>query len=157
MQTDPTLLSARPADRPFIERLLDGSDSPHANLDQVFESLYVFEVGGERLGVIGLAVRETAGLVRSAVIEPSCRGMGWGTEMCNCLLAEAHERDLTELYLLTTTASDFFATVGFVEIDRDTVPAAIRQTTEFTELCPGDAVCMARESAGDVPAGQGVA
>jgi amino-acid N-acetyltransferase len=46
------------------------------------------------------------------------------------------------LYLLTTTAAAFFARHGYETVERDTVPARIRGTTEFDDLCPDSAVCM---------------
>ncbi|WP_228434553.1 hypothetical protein [Natrarchaeobaculum aegyptiacum] len=48
------------------------------------------------------------------------------------------------LYLLTTTAVDFFAARGYDEIDRADAPDAIRNTTEFADLCPSSATCMRR-------------
>ena len=157
MQSDPAPRSARRGHRPFVERFADGSDGQYADVDQVLESPAVFAVDDERLGVVGPAVRGTAGLVGTAVIEPHSRGRRWGTETCNHLLAEAHERDPTALCLLTTTAAGFFATVGVPETDRDAVPAAVRRTAEFAGPRPGNPACTTREVTGDGPAGRGAA
>jgi amino-acid N-acetyltransferase len=46
------------------------------------------------------------------------------------------------LYLLTTTAREFFADRGYAEVERTEPPEAIRATTEFADLCPSTAACM---------------
>ena len=48
---------------------------------------------------------------------------------------------------LTTTAADYFARLGFVRIDRDAAPPAIRATAQFASLCPASAHVMRRELA----------
>ena len=46
------------------------------------------------------------------------------------------------LYLLTTTAGDFFTEQGYETIDRETVPIEIKNTTEFSSICPSTAKVM---------------
>lgn len=63
---------------------------------------------------------------------------------CQQLFKQAAARDVTELYLLTTTAESFFADLGFDRIQREDTPPAIQQTSEFHDLCPETATCMRR-------------
>jgi len=68
--------------------------------------------------------------------------------------AKAYARDLRRLldlagglgageaWLLTTTAADFFAALGFSRVPRDAAPPAVRATEQFARLCPESAVLM---------------
>lgn len=57
-------------------------------------------------------------------------------------LARTH--GIKSVYLLTTTAADYFPRMGFARIERDEVPVAVQQSTEFRTLCPASAVAMRR-------------
>jgi len=46
--------------------------------------------------------------------------------------------------LLTIDADPYFAQLGYQMRGRDAAPTAIRETTEFRELCPGDAFLMCK-------------
>jgi len=54
----------------------------------------------------------------------------------------AQRRGLRSLYLLTTTAGDYFPRFGFTHADRETAPIAVRQSREFAESCPSTALFM---------------
>ncbi len=60
--------------------------------------------------------------------------------------AEDHARasGVSELWLLTTTAADFFRLAGYAEVDRSRASAELQSSTQFAELCPATAVCMKR-------------
>jgi amino-acid N-acetyltransferase len=105
----------------------------------------VCETETERIGVGGIEHHQEAGLVRSVAIEESARGNGYGMRVCNNLLARAQSAGISTVYLLTTTAGEFFAGLGFEEVARETVPPAIQNTSEFSDLCPAAAVCMKRD------------
>jgi len=47
--------------------------------------------------------------------------------------------------LLTTDAERFFHGLGFAVVERGLLPAEIRATAQFRELCPQTAVAMARD------------
>jgi amino-acid N-acetyltransferase len=78
------------------------------------------------------------------VVEPDARGRGLGTALCAALERRVAERDVTDLYLLTTTAAEFFADRGYERIDRVEAPPAVRATREFDALCSDAAVAMRR-------------
>lgn len=135
-------------ERAYVETLLDRNDLPTADVRSKFDCFYVAYDGDERVGIGGIEPYGEMGLLRSVVVEHSNRGLGYGTALCTALEREAAAAGIDELYLLTTTASGFFAERGYVEIDRSCVPDAIRRTAEFDELCPSTAVCMRNSLAG---------
>jgi amino-acid N-acetyltransferase len=96
------------------------------------------------LGGIGLEACGDAGLLRSLVVAPSALGSGLGRRLVEALVAEAVRRRLGRLYLLTETAEVFFHRLGWVVVDRASVPEAVRATREFSALCPDSATCMMR-------------
>lgn len=139
---------AEPDDREYVEELLTESDLPTADLDSAYSSLFVCE-SDERdpdresyVGLGGLQIEGDAGLLRSVAVEASARGRGYGTAICERLLDRAQTEGLDAVYLLTTTAEDFFAEFGFEEVDRGRVPESVRETAEFDDLCPASATCM---------------
>ena len=54
----------------------------------------------------------------------------------------ARDHGLHALYLLTTTAGDYFPRFGFTEANRDAAPEAVRRSREFSEACPSTALFM---------------
>jgi amino-acid N-acetyltransferase len=56
----------------------------------------------------------------------------------------ARTTGLSRLYLLTTTASQFFARVGYEVISRVEAPNSLQRNSQFAELCPASAVCMSK-------------
>ncbi len=93
-------------------------------------------------GVIGLQVIGCDGLLRSLVVAERVRGQGSGQALVGGLEDLAVMRGVQTLYLLTNTAEDFFRKLGYVKIDRKFASEGIRQTQEFSSLCPEDAAVM---------------
>lgn len=126
----------------YVERVLDRNDLPSGDVRAKPDCFYVATSGGDPVGVGGIEVYGTDGLLRSVVVEESVRGTGYGSTLVDALETTAHDDGVSALYLLTTTAAGFFAARGYDEVDRVEAPDAIRQTTEFADLCPDTATCM---------------
>jgi amino-acid N-acetyltransferase len=137
-------VSLRPAGDalPYVERLLAASGLPTRDVPAKPDCFYVGHANGERVGVGGLEVHGTDGLVRSIVVEAFVRGNGYGRRLCDALEDEARSHGVETVYLLTTTAADFFDGRGYERVDRSEAPASIRRTAEFDELCSGSATCL---------------
>ena len=72
----------------------------------------------------------------------SVRGQGVGTRLVRRAERAAAAAGLAELVLLTETAEDFFAQLGYLVVARREMPAGIRASAEFRAPCPASAVCM---------------
>jgi amino-acid N-acetyltransferase len=99
------------------------------------------------VGFGGLEVHGSDALLRSVVTLPPLRGRGLGRKIVMALEGEAVVAQCSAVWLLTTTAQDFFAKLGYAAVDRGTVPAAIRATAQFALLCPDTAAVMAKRLA----------
>lgn len=137
-----TLEPAEAAELGYVERLLAANGLPADDVRTKPDCFHVGYRDCEPVGVGGIEPYGPDGLLRSVVIEPSARGDGLGTALCEALEASAAADGVRTLYLLTTTAVEFFGDRGYVEIDREAAPPAIRGTNEFTDLCPASATCM---------------
>ena len=93
----------------------------------------------------GLEFHFPYALVRSVVVLPRYQRRGYARIICNALSARAIRNNIEELYLLTESAQGFFEKVGFAAVDRSNVPAPIRNTGQFSSLCPADAVIMKKQ------------
>ncbi|HKJ20579.1 MAG TPA: arsenic resistance N-acetyltransferase ArsN2 [Woeseiaceae bacterium] len=113
--------------------------------DLLAEHLAFVAVDEERVvGVIGFESYGRVGLLRSLVVAEDARVAGVGRRLVASLEAAAREQGLDELWLLTIDADRYFARLGYETRDRKDAPEAIRETAEFSGLCPGDAALMSK-------------
>ena len=96
------------------------------------------------VGFGGLELHGRDALLRSIVTLPPVRGKGLGAAIVTLLEVEARARSATALWLLTTTAAEFFTELGYTACERAKVPASIRASQEFIKLCPASAVAMTK-------------
>ena len=73
---------------------------------------------------------------------PTDRGTGLGGRLTAAAIEEAQRLQLPALYLLTTTAEEFFPRFGFERITSHEVPDSVKQSIEFREACCASAVVM---------------
>lgn len=104
---------------------------------------------GELLGVIGIEIRGDVGLLRSLAISAAHRGNGLGQKLVADAEAWAAHFGLKTLYLLTTTAGNFFERLGYVELSRSEAPRAITETPQFAGLCPASSIFMGKGLSAD--------
>jgi protein-tyrosine-phosphatase/N-acetylglutamate synthase-like GNAT family acetyltransferase len=95
----------------------------------------------EIVGAAGLEVHGNAGVLRSIVVAASERGTGLGVVLTADRLVAARERKLEAVYLLTTTAADFYDRFGFRPFPRAEVPDQVASCPEFASICPSSASC----------------
>lgn len=136
------LRRADESDLAYVEGLLSDAGLPSADVRSSPARFYVGYDGAERIGVGGLERYGADGLLRSVVVERSARGNGYGTAICEALERRARADGVETLYLLTTTAAEFFADRGYEYVERADAPPAIRETAEFDDLCPASAACL---------------
>jgi amino-acid N-acetyltransferase len=125
-----------------IRQLLQANALPLDGLAAHLVHALVARADGQVVGASALEVYDGGGLLRSVAVDATQRGTGLGRRLVDATLALARERRLPAVYLLTTTAADYFSKLGFVTIARDAVPASVHQSIEFTSACPASATVM---------------
>ena len=142
--------AAEPRDLDRVKALLESADLPVAGVESQFGTSYaVAEENGALIGAVGIELHGKYGLLRSAVVAPSQRGRGVGEALVFDRIDWSMRQELDALFLLTTTAANYFPRFGFATIDRASVPAEVQASAEFSSICPSSATVMQLPLGGD--------
>ena len=93
-------------------------------------------------GTGGLEIRNNCALLRSISVKKDLRRTGIGKYIVTELEKFAIQKEVKGLYLFTNTAKDFFLTLGYEITNRNDLPAAIKNTSEYLFSCPSSAIAM---------------
>ena len=135
----------RPAasdDWPVIERLLLARGLPTEGAHEHQDGFLVAEERGRVVGCIGVERYGAVGLLRSLAVAEETAGRGVGTALVRALLDSVSRLGVKELYLLTTTAPNYFPRFGFGVVDRSALPKDLETSAELRGACPASAVAM---------------
>jgi len=136
---------ARPHDLRGALELLGRSELTQQDVGEGWGHYFVVrEDDGRVVGVAGLELHGDFGLLRSVAVDEDYRGQGLAAALIEAVLQRAQRVGLRSVYLLTTSARDYFARRGFADVGRDDAPAAIRESWEFKNGCPSTAAFMQR-------------
>jgi len=136
------LRAATPDDLTAVRQLLSASGLPLDGVEENFDDFIVAEEKDGIAGVIGLERYGPAALLRSAAVSPESRNSGVGHRLVRELLDRASAQGVREIYLMTTTAEEYFPRFGFTRSTRAQVPEPVRASREFQGACPDTAVVM---------------
>ncbi len=129
-------------DREQVVALLSAEGLPVADLPEELGHFVVANHHDSIIGVAGLEVYGTDGLLRSLAVQQAFRNRGLASELLQSIEQLAVEAGINRLYLLTETAADYFARKEYVRIPRSEVGPAVRQSSEFSHVCPQSAIVM---------------
>ncbi len=138
---------ARQNDWGSVRQLLDEAGLPVADLgpEQLVDFLVAERPGpdqSETLGIIGLQRFNQTALLRSLVVSEHDRKSGLGRRLVTAVEANACCAGVKDLWLLTIDAERFFESLGYKMMSRESAPDSIRDTQEFSGLCPDGAYLM---------------
>jgi N-acetylglutamate synthase-like GNAT family acetyltransferase len=140
-----TLGSARADELDAVLAILCGAELPTAGITDFFPGGYVVARSGSSVvAVAGLEIHGDVALLRSVAVLPEQRGSGLARQLVENRLRAAREQSLRAVYLLTTTASDYFRGLGFQDRARTEAPEVLRQSSEFRTVCPESAACLVK-------------
>lgn len=137
-----TIRPAVEADLPAVLSLLEAESLPTVGVADWLPHYLVAESGGSLVGAAGLEVRNGGALLRSVVVSPGHKRMGLGSMLVAGAIERARANRVPAVYLLTTTAENYFPRHGFEPTDRAAVPPDVRESVEFREACPETAAVM---------------
>lgn len=133
---------ARRGDLGQIERLLRDADLTTLGVADQLRGFLVAEDGHAIVGCAGLETYGPSALLRSVVVRPDYRNRRIGGRLVQDLLDRAQSDAVDTVYLLTTTASGYFAQMGFREVPRDQIDPAVQASQEFSAECCATARAM---------------
>ena len=121
------------------------------SLNQVYTRLRNFWVvdTGPNTKVVGCCALtiswEKVAEVRSLLVSPDCRRMGIGRMMVDACIQDARDVGVTRVFCLTYQM-EFFADMGFVVVEKDTLPQKIWTDCIDCPKFPNcDEIAMARD------------
>ncbi len=145
ISTSPLLkIAVTENERLQVIAILRQQNLPTSDIDED-KLLYLLMDGETVIGTAGLEIFDDCALLRSVSVIMEVQGKGYGSIINGEIEKYAKESGIDCLYLLTTTAKDFFEKQGYCVIKREESPAALQQTAEFTSLCPSSAVIMKKK------------
>lgn len=142
------IVAATAADEPVIERLLEAAGLPLEGATAAFANGVVAREDGQVVGAAAVELFGGAGLLRSVVVDPGYRGRGLGRQLVDGAEGIARQAGVTDLYLMTETASDWFPRLGYAVVDRAIARDAVGASVEFTLSCATSGVAMRRRLRG---------
>ena len=131
-------------DLPTILALLADAGLPLDGVAEAFEHGVVADAGGAVVGAAAVERYGRDGLLRSVVVSPALRGTGLGRTLVTAAEGLARDLGIRDLHLLTETASDWFARLGYAAMERAAAPEGIAGSWEFRFACAERGVLMRR-------------
>jgi arsenite methyltransferase len=141
LATEVTIDPATEGDLPAVEALLEEAGLPTDVAPHLADFL-VARHQGKVVGCTGMEAQGGDALFRSLAVNPAYQGAGVGRRLYAALVAHAQAKGVERAFLLTTTIAALAESWGFQRIDRDKLPATIRETTQFQGACCTSAVAM---------------
>lgn len=102
---------------------------------------------GALAAVVGLELYPPFGLLRSLAVRFSFRKRGLARELVSFAESWAAAQGVESLFLLTTTADQFFLGLGYSLASRDKAPSSIQATFQFSSLCPASSAFLSKRVA----------
>ncbi len=142
MEKNFIVLTASAIDLRNIIKLLKENNLPTEDIIQGAQHFLLIKQADNLVGVIGLEVYGNKGLLRSMAVNITHRNSGIATALVEAIFLFAKQQQLMDVYLLTETAALYFKRKGFLTVTREDVPAEIKQSKEFSHICPSTATVM---------------
>lgn len=138
------LIGATETDLESIKELLLHSNLMVDDIEKHLTSCFVFKEQERLIAFGAIELYGIDALLRSVAVAQTHRKKGLGEKLYHAIQEMAKVNGVRELFLLTETAEGFFQKMGFERLSRDNAPESIRQTSQFSSLCPDSAVFMKR-------------
>ncbi|MEJ7599363.1 MAG: UDP-N-acetylmuramate--L-alanine ligase [Kofleriaceae bacterium] len=111
--------------------------------DDLFPSFYVLRNERGVAGTVALEVVGDDAILRSLAVDPEFRGAGYGWMLADMAVSQARWRGVRRIYLVTDSASDFFAAkFGFRVVDRSTIAKQVASHEGFGRPASSQLVAM---------------
>lgn len=143
------VFKAMEQNRNEITSLLQANKLPSEDLPDSLSDFYIVVDEGEVIGLIGMERYGQHGLLRSMVVHPDYRNRHIAETLVRTLEDQATASGISNMYLLTETADKYFSKKGYHTISREDVPNEVKASSEFSYVCPVNAIVMKKSLAGN--------
>lgn len=138
------IFSLKPTQFGPLRQLLEDNGLPFDDFPTVtWRSLVGYREQDQLIGAAGLEQCHESVLLRSVVVAADSRGRGIGEQLVGFLHDVARTGEVDAIWLLTTDADRYFSErFGYQPVGREQVPPGIRESRQFSGLCPDTATLM---------------
>lgn len=98
--------------------------------------------GSRLISCIGVELFGDVALLRSLAVSSSEQRKGKGRVLVEYVECFCKSMGVKSIYLLTSTASLYFSTLGYKPVARSIVPDVIKASTQYSSVCPDSATIM---------------
>ena len=137
-----SIVKLQASDLDQLENLLRCNQLPARDCAEQTQNFYGVFDEDKLVAAGGLESAANFSLLRSVVVHGQYRRQGLAKSISEFLINLADSEGREAVYLLTETAEAYFEKLGFSRVARAQAPAAIKQTLQFTSLCPDTASCL---------------
>lgn len=128
--------------RAAVIALLSAEKLPVDDLPQSLKNFRVMIHEDNVIGTAGFEVHGNYGLLRSLVVSKDFHNRGVAGKLLHRIEVLIGLDAIHDIYLLTESAENYFIKKGYKKTDRNTMPAEIQQSSQFSYVCPQSALAM---------------
>ncbi len=127
-----------------VQDLLAKQNLPYEDVIGSKIDFLTLEDDGNLMGCIGIENYGVDALLRSFAVDNAYKNKGLGKQLLLAMFEKCRRTEVHQLHLLTTTAENYFKQYGFEKGDRNNAPKTIKNTKEFSGICPSSATYMTK-------------
>lgn len=127
-----------------VKNLLQLSNLPNFDLDEAPVHFFGVKENGQLVATGALEIYGVHAILRSLAVHQTHQNFGYGRQIVRFLENKAIEKGIKQLFLLTSTAEDFFKKLNYLPMQRNLCPPEILSSTQFREICPLSASCLSK-------------
>ena len=141
--TEYKLVMASRSLRAAVIELLEENNLPTSDIDEG-KALFALIQNEKVIGTGGLEFFGDCALLRSLSVKKDRQGQGLGKFITRQLEEICRNKGIANIYLLTTTAEDFFRKEGYRVVNREDAPLSIMNSSEFSTVCSSTGILMSK-------------
>jgi amino-acid N-acetyltransferase len=107
--------------------------------------LFVVEQNDRVLATVAVEYDYHDALLRSLSVSEEKRNSGVGQQLVDFIENYVKKQGVETVFLLTTTAANFFLKRGYAILDRSNVPEFIKNTKEYSVICASSSTLMKKQ------------
>lgn len=142
LQSMKTIQSLDHSEIKAVKELLQLSNLPYSDISEAPVHFFGIKENNKLVAIGALEIYGINAILRSLAVHQTHQNHGYGKQMVRFLENKAIEKGIKNLFLLTSTAADFFKKLAYLPQQRDLCPPEILSSSQFRDICPQSASCL---------------